>query len=105
MGKFNECLTTTGTALIQKRADNLTTETKALFEDAKREVEKKIRSVENDIISMEDLSVKSTQTLVVGEDLNTTQWVNKRINLALEKRDLEIERDIIAGLIDEYFAD
>ena len=52
---------------------------------------------------MEDLSVKNTQTLVVGETLNTKEWVNQRINYALELRDLTVELDTINALIKEYF--
>ena len=52
---------------------------------------------------MEDLSVRSTQALVVGENLDTNAWVRKRINLALELRDLEIELKEVTALINEYF--
>ena len=52
---------------------------------------------------MEDLSVRSTQALVVGEDLDTAAWVRKRVNLALELRDLNIELDTVKKLIGEYF--
>lgn len=103
MGKFTDILTVTGDALIQKRAENVSLETKDVFEDEKRNVEKRIRAIKNEITSMEDLSVKSTQTLIVGENLNTKDWVNKRINLALELRDREIELETIKKLIEEYF--
>lgn len=103
MAKFKQFLTETGDKLINKRADNLTEETKQEFEDQKRLVEKKIRNIENDIVSMEDLSVRNTQTLVVGETLNTKDWVNKRINYALELRDLRVELETINALIKEYF--
>ena len=105
MAKFKKFLAETGDSLISKRADNLTAETKQEFEDQKRDVERKIRNIENDIISMEDLSVRNTQTLVVGETLNTKEWVNKRINYALELRDLKVELETINGLIKEYFED
>lgn len=103
MAKFKQFLTETGDELINKRAENLTEETKQEFEDQKRLVEKKIRNIKNDIVSMEDLSVKNTQTLVVGETLNTKEWVNQRINYALELRDLNVELDTINALIKEYF--
>jgi len=103
MGKFEEILTTTGDAVLQKRAKNLAQATKETFEDEKRDLEKRIRKIENDIISMEDLSVRSTQALVVGEDLDTAAWVRKRVNLALELRDLNIELDTVKKLIGEYF--
>lgn len=103
MAKFKQFLTETGDELINKRAENLTEETKQEFEDQKRLIEKKIRNIKNDIVSMEDLSVKNTQTLVVGETLNTKEWVNQRINYALELRDLNVELDTINALIKEYF--
>ena len=103
MAKFKQFLIETGDKLINKRAENLTEETKQEFEDQKRLIEKKIRNIKNDIVSMEDLSVKNTQTLVVGETLNTKEWVNHRINYALELRDLNVELDTINALIKEYF--
>ena len=103
MAKFKQFLIETGDGLINKRAENLTEETKQEFEDQKRLIEKKIRNIKNDIVSMEDLSVRNTQTLVVGETLNTKEWVNQRINYALELRDLNVELDTINALIKEYF--
>jgi len=105
MGKFESILTTTGDAVLQKRAKNLAQATQETFEDEKRNIEKRIRNIENEVISMEDLSVRSTQALVVGENLDTNAWVKKRINLALELRDLEIELEVVNNLITEYFLD
>ena len=105
MGKFETILTTTGDAVLQKRAKNLAQATKETFEDEKRDIEKRIRNLENEIISMEDLSVRSTQDLVVGEKLDTNAWVRKRVNIALELRDLGIEKKVIDELISEYFGE
>ena len=105
MSKFKNFLTETGDALINKRADALTSATKDAFEDEKRQVERKIRSIENEIVSMEDLSVRNTQTLVVGENLDTKKWVNQRINYALQLRDLKVELETINSLISEYFGE
>ena len=105
MGKFETILTSTGDAALQKRAKNLSQATQETFEDEKRALEKRIRNIENEIISMEDLSVRSTQALVVGENLDTNAWVRKRINLALELRDLKIELEEVEKLIAEYFAE
>ena len=105
MGKFETILTTTGDAVLQKRAKNLAQATKETFEDEKRDIEKRIRNLENEIISMEDLSVRSTQDLVVGEKLDTNAWVKKRVNIALELRDLRIEQKVVDELISEYFAE
>lgn len=104
MGKFENILTATGDAVLQKRAKNLTEVTKETFEDEKRKLERQIRVKENEIVNMEDLSVRSTHDLVVGENLDTNRWVQKRINLALELRDLKIELEVVNGLITEYFA-
>lgn len=103
MGKFETILTTTGDAVLQKRAKNLAQATQETFEDEKRNIERRIRNIENEVISMEDLSVRSTQDLVVGEKLDTNAWVKKRINLALELRDLKIELQEVNNLIKEYF--
>lgn len=103
MGKFESILTTTGDAVLQKRAKNLSQATQETFEDEKRNIEKRIRNIENEVISMEDLSIRSTQALVVGENLDTNAWVKKRINLALELRDLKIELQEVKSLIKEYF--
>ena len=105
MGKFETILTTTGDAVLQKRAKNLAQATKETFEDEKRDIEKRIRNLENEIISMEDLSVRSTQDLVVGEKLDTNAWVRKRVNIALELRDLRIEQKVVDELISEYFGE
>ena len=105
MSKFKNFLTETGDSLINKRADALTSETKDAFEDEKRMVERKIRNIENEIVSMEDLSVRNTQTLVVGESLDTKKWVNQRINYALHLRDLKVELETITSLISEYFGE
>lgn len=105
MGKFETILTTTGDAVLQKRAKNLAQATKETFEDEKRDIEKRIRNLENEIISMEDLSVRSTQDLVVGEKLDTNAWVKKRVNIALELRDLRIEKKVVDELINEYFGE
>lgn len=105
MGKFETILTSTGDAVLQKRAKNLSQATLETFEDEKRALEKRIRNIENEIISMEDLSVRSTQALVVGENLDTNAWVRKRINLELELRDLKIEVEEVEKLIAEYFAE
>lgn len=103
MSKFKNFLTATGDAVIKKRAENLTTETKENFEEELRLTKKAIRDIENKILSMEDLSVRSTQSLVVGEDLDTRNWVKKRIDLQLQLRDRKIEKEIIQKLIEEYF--
>lgn len=103
MSKFSDILTATDSALLKRRATTLVTATKETFEDYKRDLEKQIRQTNNKIANLEDLSVKSTESLVVGEDLDATSWVEQRMSLALQKRDLEIELEIAEKLIAEYF--
>ena len=103
MSKFKNILTDSGSSLINKRAEILSEETKQEFEDQKRLVEREIRTIKNNITSMEDLSVKNTQSLIVGETLNVKDWVNKRIEYSLRLRDLNVELETINKLIKEYF--
>ncbi len=105
MSKFNDILTNTGDNLIRKRAENVSNEAKEVFEDERRNIEKRIRTIKNEIISMEDLSVRTTQSLIVGENLNTSDWVKKRIDYELELRDLNVELETVKKLIREYFED
>jgi predicted nucleic acid-binding Zn-ribbon protein len=92
-----------GDSLLKKRASVIAEETKEAFEDEKRRIEKEIRALKNNITSMEDLSVKTTQDLIVGENLNTTQWVKRRFDIELKLRDLNVELETVNALIKEYF--
>jgi len=105
MSKFNKMLTTTGSDLIEKRANNRTKDAQESFNGEKLELEKKIREIETEISEMEDMAVRSTDTLVVGENINMAEWTRKRINLALELNDLNVELEIVNNLIDEYFSE
>lgn len=103
MKKFESILTATGDNVLKKRAQNLTEATLETFRDEKRELEKRVRELKNEVDNMEDLSVKTTQSLVVGENLDTNRWVKRRIDIALELRDLQIEIETVEKLIAEYF--
>lgn len=103
MGKFINCLTETGDNLLKKRATSIATDTKEVFEDEKRRIQKEIRILENEVTSMEDLSIKTTQDLIVGENLDTNRWVKRRFDIALRLRDLNVELETIEKLITEYF--
>ena len=103
MSKFNKMLTTTGSDLIEKRAQNRTKDAQEAFNAEKQETDRKIRELEAEISEMEDMAIRSTDALVVGEGINMADWTRKRINKALELNDLKVEREIINGLIKEYF--
>ena len=105
MGNFKRMLMLTGNDAIAKRAGNLDSSAKDLFEDEKRATEKLIREIESKIFDMEDLSVRTTESLIVGENVNLQKWVKNRINLELQKEDLKFELDVIKKLQEQYFTD
>ena len=105
MGNFKRMLMLTGNDAIAKRAGNLDSSAKDLFEDEKRATEKLIREIESKIFDMEDLSVRTTESLIVGENVNLQKWVKDRINLELQKEDLKFELDVIKKLQKQYFTD
>ena len=103
MSKFNKILTTTGSDLIEKRAQNRTKDAQEAFNAEKQETERRIREIETEVSEMEDMAVRSTDALVVGENINMVEWTRKRINHELELNDLRVELEIINKLIKEYF--
>ena len=103
MSKFNKMLTTTGSDLIEKRAQIRTKDAQEAFNAEKQETERRIREIETEVSEMEDMAVRSTDALVVGENINMVEWTRKRINHELELNDLRVELEIINKLIKEYF--
>lgn len=101
--KFEELLTLNGKALLSKRAQNLGMDVEESFNDQKRLLQKKLRKLDGEIASMEDVSIKSTDSLVVGENMEVDKWVKRRIEIELERRDVQIELETVRKLIDEYF--
>lgn len=104
--KFEEMLTLNGKALLSKRAQNLSIDVEESFNDQKRALQKKMRALDGEIAQMEDLSVKTADSLTVGDELKgPNAWVKRRFEIELEKRDIQIELDVIRKLIDEYFSE
>lgn len=103
MSKFTSLLTDSGKSLIEKRAENVSSNLRAIFDESKAELEKKLRELDAEVTKMEDLSVRSTQTLEVGKDVDFEEWAVRRIDIELEKRDLKIELEVVNNLIKEYF--
>ena len=103
--KFESLLTLNGKELLSKRAELLSGDVEEAFSEQKRVLNKKLRSLESEIYKMEDMSVKTTDSLVVGENMNVEQWVKRRFEIELEKRDVQIELDTINKLIDNYFGE
>ena len=105
MSKFKKMLTTSGSDLVEIRATNRENDAKEAFNAEKMEVEKQIREINAKIVEMEDMAVRSTDALVVGENVDMTEWVNNRINYELQLNDLNVEKEIIDRLISKYFED
>ena len=103
--KFESLLTLNGKELLSKRAENLGIDVEESFNEQKRVLNKSLRNLESEVFKMEDMSVKTTDSLVVGEGMNVDQWVKRRIEIELEKRDVQIELDTINKLIDDYFGE
>lgn len=103
--KFESLLTLNGKELLSKRAENLGIDVEESFNEQKRVLNKRLRNLESEVFKMEDMSVKTTDSLVVGEGMNVDQWVKRRIEIELEKRDVQIELDTINKLIDDYFGE
>ena len=103
--KFESLLTLNGKELLSKRAENLGIDVEESFNEQKRVLNKRLRNLESEVFRMEDMSVKTTDSLVVGEGMNVDQWVKRRIEIELEKRDVQIELDTINILIDDYFGE
>ena len=103
--KFESLLTLNGKELLSKRAENLGIDVEESFNEQKRVLNKRLRNLESEVFKMEDMSVKTTDSLVVGEGMNVDQWVKRRIEIELEKRDIQIELDTINKLIDDYFGE
>lgn len=103
--KFESLLTLNGKELLSKRAENLGIDVEESFNEQKRILNKRLRNLESEVFKMEDMSVKTTDSLVVGEGMNVDQWVKRRIEIELEKRDVQIELDTINKLIDDYFSE
>lgn len=103
--KFESLLTLNGKELLSKRAENLSLDVEESFNEQKRHLQKKLRNLESEIFRMEDMSIKTTDSLVVGENMNVDQWVKRRFEVELEKRDVQIELDTINKLIDDYFGE
>lgn len=103
--KFESLLTLNGKELLSKRAENLGIDVEESFNEQKRVLNKRLRNLESEVFKMEDMSVKTTDSLAVGEGMNVDQWVKRRIEIELEKRDVQIELDTINKLIDDYFGE
>lgn len=103
--KFSTILSSTGTAVLKRRANIINDNARQAQLDLINTLKKKLRVVDSRIADLEDLSVKSTDSLVVGESFDADVWVEKMQQNRLDKRDLQIELEIAESVMAEYFTE
>lgn len=68
-------------------------------------IEKEIRQIKSKIMNLEDLSIKSTESLVVGTDFKADEWVTQMFKLRYDLRNAEICLEIAQNIYNEYFTE
>lgn len=68
-------------------------------------IEKEIRQIKSKIMNLEDLSIKSTESLVVGTDFKADEWVTQMFKLRDDLRNAEICLEIAQNIYNEYFTE
>ena len=56
-------------------------------------------------MNLEDLSIKSTESLVVGTDFKADEWVTQMFKLRDDLRNAEICLEIAQNIYNEYFTE
>ena len=105
MNKFNEILSATGTAVLKKRAEIINADAREAAKDQVSLIEKEIRQIKSKIMNLEDLSIKSTESLVVGTDFKADEWVTQMFKLRDDLRNAEIYLEIAQNIYNEYFTE
>ena len=105
MNKFSEILSATGTSVLKKRAEIINADAREAAKDQVNSIEKEIRQIKSKIMNLEDLSIKSTESLVVGTDFKAEEWVSQIFDLRDQLRNAEICLEIAKGIYDEYFTE
>lgn len=94
--------------LIHKTpADGLTgkSDAREAAKDQVNLIEKEIRQIKSKIMNLEDLSIKSTESLVVGTDFKADEWVTQMFKLRDDLRNAEICLEIAQNIYNEYFTE
>ena len=102
MNKFNEILST---AVLKKRAEIINADAREAAKDQVNLIEKEIRQIKSKIMNLEDLSIKSTESLVVGTDFKADEWVSQMFKLRDDLRSAEICLEIAQKIYNEYFTE
>ena len=101
--KFVGILSASGSTVLKKRANILNEAAKASMNDIIVGLERELRDITMSIMNLEDLSVKTTDSLVVGNDFNAQEWSQRMYGLYLQKRDKEIELQEAKSVFTDYF--
>jgi len=94
-----------GTAVLKKRAEIINADAREAAKDQVNLIEKEIRQIKSKIMNLEDLSIKSTESLVVGTDFKADEWVTQMFELRDELRNAEICLEIAQNIYNEYFTE
>ena len=62
-------------------------------------IEKEIRQIRSKIMNLENLSIKSTESLVVGTDFKADEWVTQMFKLRDDLSNAEICLEIAQNII------
>lgn len=89
----------------EKRAEIINADAREAAKDQVNLIEKEIRQIKSKIMNLEDLSIKSTESLVVGTDFKADEWVTQMFKLRDELRNAEICLEIAQNIYNEYFTE
>lgn len=101
--KFESILASTGSAVLQRRAAAINLDATQAQQDLINAIKKEIRKVENQIYNLEDLSIKSTDSLVVGESFNSELWASQMHKCSMELYKLNEQLQIAEANTTKYF--
>lgn len=103
--KFTEILSATGNQVLKKRADIIGRAAADEARDLVQSIEKEIRNLDLEIMNLEDLSVKSTDSLVVGDNFQASEWVKRMMDLEDRRRDANIRLELAKKIQNKYFVE
>lgn len=103
--KFTEILSMSGNQVLKKRAGIIGQAAADEARDLVQGIEKEIRNIDLEIMNLEDLSVKSTDSLVVGENFKANEWVQRMMDLEDRRRDANIRLELAKKIQNKYFAE
>lgn len=103
MNKFNSILTATGNKVLAKRSAIINEAALDQINDLINKIEREIRELKLKKMELEDLSITSTESLVVGENFNAQTWIKKMFDIEDKLRDADIRLGLAKKIYTEYF--